>query len=210
MSTLVAVLLALILGQTPLKTFEGKVVAIADGDTLTVLRADKTQAKVRLHGIDAPESGQDFGTVARRHLGELCHEKTVWVEPVELDRYGRIVARVSVGSESINVRQVRDGMAWWFRKYAPGDVTFEQAESEARKAKRGLWSAPAPVAPWEWRAGTTLPIEVAGKFVASSKSKVYHSPGCRSIPRILERNRLVYDSAELARKAGYVPAKDCQ
>lgn len=196
--------------RSALSSFEGKVIAVADGDTLTVLRDGRTPVKIRLHGIDAPESGQDFGAVSRRHLADLAHEKTVRVEPVELDRYGRIVARVMLDGEPLNVRQVADGMAWWYRKYAPADVTLDRAESEARKAKRGLWSASTPpVAPWDYRGGTALPSTVAGKFVASSRSTVYHSPGCRSIPKILEKNRLTFGAAADAMKAGYMPAKDC-
>ena len=192
------------------RAFDARVVAIADGDTLTVLRG-KEQVKVRLYGIDAPEKGQDFGNRARERLGDLAQGETVRVDPVETDRYGRMVARIILpGGESLNRAMVRDGFAWWYRKYAPGDVALRDAEAEARKAKIGLWSQPSPVAPWDWRSGSGLPPALAGKFIASRRSNVFHSPGCRAIPRIAEKNRLAFDSAEAARKAGLTHAKDCR
>lgn len=208
------VALALVLGVAPGSTpppFSGKVVTVADGDTMTVLRDDRSQVRVRLWGVDAPESGQDFGDRARRRLVETAAGKTVRVEPVELDRYGRTVARVKLGDVDLGESQVRDGMAWWYRKYAPNDGNLSRAETEARKARRGLWSSPTPpVAPWDWRNGSALPSDVAGKFVASARSNVYHLPGCRSIPRIAPANRLTFESAEAARASGRSQAKDCR
>lgn len=202
------------LGSAPGPTtppWSGKVVTIADGDTLSILRDGRDVVRVRLWGIDAPEAGQDHGDKARRRLVELAAGKTARVEPVELDRYGRMVARVRIGAANLGTIQVRDGFAWWFRRHASGAVELEQAEAEARAARRGLWSAPvAPVAPWDWRSGGGLPPDVAGRFVASKRSTVYHAPGCRSIPRIAPANRVTFDSAEAATASGRSPAKDCR
>jgi endonuclease YncB( thermonuclease family) len=66
-----------------------RVVRVSDGDTFTRLDAENRQIKVRLHGIDAPEAKQAFGTVARKALADLIAEKTVSVEEVDRDRYGR-------------------------------------------------------------------------------------------------------------------------
>lgn len=129
----------------------GKVVGIADGDTITVLTAAKETVKVRLHGIDAPESGQPFGARAKQELSSLVYGKTVAVEIVDKDRYGRTVGRVKVGALLVNVEMVRRGFAWWFRDYAKNDADLEAAEASARGARRGLWADKAPVAPWEWR-----------------------------------------------------------
>lgn len=193
-----------------LSPFEARVVAVADGDTLTVLKG-REQIRVRLWGIDAPETGQDFGSRARERLVEIAIGKTVRVEPMERDRYGRTVARLRLpDGTGLEARMVRDGFAWWFRKYAPADDALRDAEAEARKAKRGLWSAPNPVAPWDWRDGKHVAPALVGKFIASKRSTVFHAPGCRSIPRISEGNRLTFDSAEAARRSGRTPAKDCQ
>jgi endonuclease YncB( thermonuclease family) len=149
-------------GQSPtFHEFTGKVVHIADGDTLTVLDRDKVQHKVRLHGIDAPEKGQAFGTEAKEALAEKVHERTVRVVWKEKDRYGRIVGDVwlldpqcgerPVGNQNINIEMVRDGWAWWYRQYAPKSRALEAAEAEARKEKRGLWRDREPEPPWDFR-----------------------------------------------------------
>lgn len=129
----------------------GKVIAIADGDTITVLDAEKTQHKIRLQGIDAPEKGQVFGTVARKALGDKVDAKSVRVTWKEKDRYGRIIGEVYLGERHINQEMVEDGLAWWYRKYAPKDRELEAGEKKAQDKKRGLWRDKAPVPPWEWR-----------------------------------------------------------
>lgn len=191
--------------------WSGKVVAIADGDTLSVLRDGRDVVRVRLWGIDAPESGQDHGDKARRRLVELAAGKTARVEPVERDRYGRTVARVRIDGVDIGGSQVRDGMAWWFKRHAPGAVELQRAETDAREARRGLWASPvAPVAPWDWRSGGGLPADVQGRHVASRRSDVFHAPGCRTIARIAPANRLTFATAEAARRSGRRPAADCR
>jgi endonuclease YncB( thermonuclease family) len=129
----------------------GKVVHIADGDTLTVLDTNKVQHKIRLSGIDAPEKSQAFGTKAKEALAEKLYEKTVRVVWKEKERYGRIVGDVHLGERDINVEMVRDGFAWRYRTYAPKSKTLEEAESEARKEKLGLWHDKNPEPPWEFR-----------------------------------------------------------
>lgn len=147
-------LLSLLLAFTEPKASHvivGEVVAIADGDTLTVLDSEKVQHKIRLHGIDAPEKGQPFGTVARKAPGDKVHREQVRVAWKERDRYGRIVGDVYLDDRHINREMVADGFAWWYRKYAPKDLALENAESEVRKERRGLWRDREPVPPWEWR-----------------------------------------------------------
>jgi endonuclease YncB( thermonuclease family) len=97
--------------------FSGRVVGVSDGDTLTVLTADKRQVKVRLHGIDAPESGQDFGNRAKQLASSLAIGKNVTVRVRDTDRYGRPVADVILpDSRMLNREMVREGMAWWYRR----------------------------------------------------------------------------------------------
>ena len=64
-----------------------RVIGITDGDTLTVLTARKTQVKIRLAGIDAPESGQDFGTRAKQAASELAFGRIVTIIECDKDRY---------------------------------------------------------------------------------------------------------------------------
>ena len=103
-AALLAALLCLSATAQP-QTITGKVVAISDGDTLTVLDANNRQHKIRLDGIDAPESSQDFGSRAKQSLSDLVFGKTVTVTSAKRDRYGRIVGQVLCDGKSANIEQ---------------------------------------------------------------------------------------------------------
>src|SRR5262249_31168777 len=138
------------------QTITGKVVGVSDGDTITVLDADNRQYRVRLLGIDAPESNQDFGSRAKQSLSDLVFGKTVTVTSLKRDRYGRVLGKVTLDGKNINLEQVNRGFAWFYVHYAtelkPEDAkAYEQAEAQARKEKRGLWAAASPVPPWVFR-----------------------------------------------------------
>ena len=128
----------------------GKVVSIADGDTITVLDAAKVQHKIRLQGIDAPEKKQAFGTKSKVLMSEKVGGEEVVVQWKEKDRYGRILGEVMVGKRHINLEMVQDGMAWHYTTYSKSKE-LAKAEDEARKAKKGLWADKEPVPPWEYR-----------------------------------------------------------
>jgi micrococcal nuclease len=133
--------------------FRGRVVGVADGDTISVMRAGYA-VRVRLHGIDAPEKGQAFSNRAKHFVSELVFGKEVTVRDRGLDRYGRTIGEVFLlDGRNVNHEIVRAGLAWWFRRYATGDRKLEKLEESARKARRGLWVDRYPVPPWEWRRG---------------------------------------------------------
>ncbi len=122
-------------------SFVGRVVGVSDGDTIRVLREGggaKKEIKVRLHGVDAPESKQPFGTRSKQFTSDMVFRKTVRVEVRDTDRYGRTVGWVTLGGKSLNLESVRAGMAWWYRQYAKGEKALEKAEAEARAAKRPM------------------------------------------------------------------------
>jgi len=100
------------------QTITGKVVGVSDGDTITVLDGQQRQYKVRLLGIDAPESNQDFGSRAKQSLSDLVFGKTVTVTSEAKDMYGRVLGDVTVDGKNVNLEQVRRGMAWFYRFYA--------------------------------------------------------------------------------------------
>jgi len=129
-----------------------RVVRVSDGDTFTGLDDAHREVKVRLHGIDAPESKQAFGTVARKALADLVAGKVVSVEEVDRDRYGRVVGRVTIGEKFVNAEMVRAGLAWRYVTYDKRNE-FGKLEDDARRLRRGLWDDAHPVAPWEWRKG---------------------------------------------------------
>jgi len=141
---------ALILAHCAYAETSGKVIAISDGDTLTVL-VERQQVKVRLVEIDAPEKAQAFGNRSKQSLSDLCFDKTVKLDDRGKDRYGRTLARVYCDGIDANAEQVRRGMAWVYRKYAPKDSPLFAVEAEAKRARRGLWADAEPVPPWEWR-----------------------------------------------------------
>lgn len=130
----------------------GRVVGISDGDTLTILESSKTQHKIRLAQIDAPESSQDFGSVSKQSLSRMCYGKEAQAKVETIDRYQRSVAIVYCDGVEANLEQVKAGLAWVYRQYA-SDLRYFKAESEAKAAKVGLWSMSEPTPPWEHRKG---------------------------------------------------------
>ena len=148
-SILPAALLLLVLTGSTLAE-QLKVVSISDGDTFTGLDSQNRQVKIRLHGIDAPEKVQAFGNVSRKALGDLIEGKTVEVQQVDKDRYGRVVANVHVGGTHVNRELVAKGLAWRYVQYDKKGE-FTQVEQAAKTARKGLWGDANPVPPWEWR-----------------------------------------------------------
>lgn len=189
--------------------FAAKVVGVSDGDTLTVLTAEKRQVKIRLHGIDAPETGQDFGSRAKQTASEMAFGKQVTIREMDRDRYGRTVAEVILpDGRNLNRELTRRGMCWWYRQYAPADQELAGLEAEAKAAKRGLWAQPGAVPPWEWRSGKGVPTTVG--VVGNRRSLVYHAPNCRGAASMSEKNRVAFKTAAQAEAAGYRKAGDCR
>lgn len=154
--SLLATILALIAPTALAASITGRVVSITDGDTITVLDAQHQQHKIRLAGIDAPESKQPFGQASKKHLSGLVFNRDVTLDCGKTDRYRRQVCVVLVDGLDANLEQLKAGMAWWYRKYqgeqtAQQRVDYEAAEGVARAAGRGLWGDKEAVAPWEWR-----------------------------------------------------------
>jgi micrococcal nuclease len=146
-------------GLWPRHQFSGRVVRILDGDTIEVLHGRRPE-RVRLYGVDCPERRQAFGTVARQFTGDTVFGKDVTVKVRDRDRYGRTVGEVILPSgSSLNYELVRAGLAWWYRDYAPADIALRQAEEEARRARRGLWSDPNAEPPWEFRRQSRKPAK---------------------------------------------------
>jgi micrococcal nuclease len=145
---LVILLLAPALAATskaPLpKILAGKAVAVANGGTSTIL-VDRTQHRIRLDSIDCPERGQPFGTRAKQFTSGAVFGKQITVRVTDKDRYGRYVGRVAYQAEDakgkpvtldLSQELVRNGLAWWYRKYAPKDKQLAGLEAEVKKAKR--------------------------------------------------------------------------
>lgn len=208
------------------ETITGKVVSVADGDTVTVLK-DKTQVKVRLHGVDAPEKAQDFGTVARTFTSDHCFGQEVTVTVTDTDRYGRKVGIVKLADgELLNHLLVEAGLAHWYEEYAPDDATLKRLQAEAKAAKRGLWSRSDAVAPWEFRKRKRAPkvdggtvkkpvrseenpqpsvtAEGVGDVYITDTGEKYHRPLCRT----LKNSKMSISTAD-AKARGFGPCGLC-
>jgi endonuclease YncB( thermonuclease family) len=133
------------------QTISGRVVSVADGDTLTVLTDDYQQFKIRLAGIDAPEKSQAFGQVSKHQLSKLCFNKQAEVNVVTTDKYRRVVGDVFCENIHANKEMVRDGYAWVYRQYSKGFEQFIPLEQAAQEARIGLWADAQPTPPWQWR-----------------------------------------------------------
>lgn len=129
---------------------EGTVVGVHDGDTITVLDNDKTEHKIRLAQIDAPELSQEWGKNSKRALSNLVFGKFVAVNVESVDRYGREVGTVFLNNQDICKEQIRNGNAWVYVKYAH-DKSLEKLEAIAQENKVGLWSTGNAVPPWGFR-----------------------------------------------------------
>lgn len=177
--------------------------SVTDGDTVVI-----RDARIRLHGIDAPESAQTCknaggneyrcGQVAALALADHIGQATITCEPRDTDRYGRTVAVCRKGREDLNAWMVQQGHAIAYRRYAEDYVA---AEGEAKAAKRGIWSGTFQE-PQNWRrdqrAGgvevrpevTPAPpatdtvggCQIKGNISAKGE-KIYHLPGTPSYAR---------------------------
>lgn len=134
------------------ETLTGKVVSIADGDTVTILDRDNHQHRIRLAGIDAPERRQPFYEASKQNLARLAFGRVATIEWRKHDRYRRIVGNVWVDGEDVGLLQVRSGLAWWYRDYARDQTPmdrklYEAAELDARHLRLGLWRDDTPLEP---------------------------------------------------------------
>ena len=145
--------------QSGSSELRGKIVAIEDGDTVTLLNEAREQIRIRLADIDAPEvahgakrPGQAFGQASRQSLAEMAFGQEARAVCREADQYGRRICRIHVGETDVNLEQVRRGLAWPYVKYLKDPALVPVAE-RARQDRTGLWADKAPVAPWDWREG---------------------------------------------------------
>lgn len=182
-SAFVALLALFCASPVPAETFDAKVIAVIDGDTLLVLRGG-AKVKVRMANIDAPEVGhaglgdkspnsqkdQAFGMQSRQSLADMVMKKQVSISSQAVDQYGRVVGLVTVDGRNVNEEQVRRGMAWEYSHFH-SDKAYIALQKSAQQSRRGLWSQDAPQAPWLWRkthpAEKSAAPQVPGKHPAS-------------------------------------------
>ena len=153
-------------GQAPIRTVTGTVTKVSDGDTIHLETPEQTILKVRLYGIDAPETrkinqrtghinkpGQPYGDEAWKALESKIMGKQVKVDILDIDRYRRMVGIIYLNDRNINLEMVYEGYAEAYVEYlkAPYRSKFIDAESEARLARKGIWSLPEYERPKDFR-----------------------------------------------------------
>lgn len=154
------------LAKEPIRTIQGVVAKVSDGDTLQLIDSMGTKVKVRLYGIDAPETekrnkktghvskpGQPYGEEAFQALQSKVLKKKIKLEVMAIDQYRRTVGIITLGGKSINEEMVAEGNAWAYRQYlnTPYKSEYIALEERARSKKLGLWKESNPEPPWEFR-----------------------------------------------------------
>lgn len=131
-------------------------VRVIDGDTIEVLQSNGASERVRMSGIDAPESDQLFGKQSTQFLEKCVAGKPITIAYRERDKYQRLIGVVLAGGVDCNYEQVKNGAAWHYKQYQKDQPSgfaepYAAAEAQARNNRKGLWAAENPKAPWEYR-----------------------------------------------------------
>ena len=167
---IISLLLLFLYSPVLADTIQGKVIKIADGDTVTIVDESGKKHRVRLAGMDAPEKDQAYGDVSTQGLVELVSGKTVTIKYEKRDLYKRIVGKILVDPPGevfcmaldcvkkidAGLEQIKFGLAWHYKFYQMEQSEedrrlYSEAELEARIKQLGLWKNEKPMAPWEWR-----------------------------------------------------------
>jgi len=200
-------------------TWQGKVVGVSDGDTITILHHGKGE-KIRLYGIDCPEKSQAFGKRAKQFTSNMVFGKIVEVRPVTTDRYGRTIAWIYANGTCLNEELLKAGMAWHYKRYS-SERHLAALEIEAKRNKAGLWNDPHSIPPWDFRHGKrtvsrpetqdiseTPGVQTGIVYHGNIKSKKFHRPACRYYD--CRNCTATFHSTQEAIRAGYVPCKVCR
>ena len=211
-----SIILFLITNLFPTACFAltGKVISVADGDTITILDSSNQTHKIRLYGIDCPEKRQAYGKAAKKHTSQLTYRKIANVKEYDTDRYGRTVGVVTVDGVNVNESLIDNGYAWQYRKYCKAKFCNDwlMLEKDAKAAKVGLWKDLNAQAPWDWRkdrrtAKNPNADKVKGRYHGNVSSKVLHAPGCKHYN--CKNCTAGFDSVTDAEKQGYRVHKGC-
>ena len=156
MKKLICILLLLLSLLSFAEELTGKVIKVSDGDTISVLDSNNQKYKIRLQGIDAPETQQAFGETSRQSLASLVYDKEVIILWDKRDKYARILGKVIVDGRDANYEQLKKGLAWYYKQYE-NDLSdedkerYSEAEAWARNYTEGLWTDSKSIPPWEFR-----------------------------------------------------------
>lgn len=191
-------------------TFEAQVVSIIDGDTIDVVTDAKRAIRIRIEGIDAPERGEPFNDAARRFARVMLFDKPAKIHGRDVDRYGRLVARVTVEDSDTSVEIVKAGLACHYLQYS-SDPALARAQEQARTEGRGFWVPNAAKPRCTQVSSNAASVAKSGSseivFHGNASSRVYHTPTCRNYN--CQRCTRIFRSEAEAQSAGFRPAGDC-
>lgn len=140
------------------QNLSGRIINIADGDTLILLDAQQQQHRISLAGIDAPALNQAFGQQARSTLSAVALNQLATANCQQIERFPHPTCILTIGGKDIGLAQIQSGLAWWYRQNAIAlsvqtQTEYRQAEFDAKVHRRGLWNSKNPTPPWDWRRG---------------------------------------------------------
>jgi endonuclease YncB( thermonuclease family) len=204
------------------ETITGKVVAVTNGDSFTLLDDGQTARAVKLHGIAAPELEQPFGQASKRKLSALILGKTVTVEKRGVDRNERTLGVICQGGQDINLAQLSAGLAWLYwaqakELNASRRQAYSRAELEAKQAKLGLWVDAVPISPWlfrpsekaQARALSSVLLDPHWLIIGNRASQIYHRADCPDYLKVNKRDRVHFETEQEAQAADYRKATNC-
>lgn len=208
--------------QARLKTINGEVIRLQDGDTLTVKTKRDRLYKVRLANIDAPEIRQPFGKQALNLATDLALKKTVRVDYTFKDKYGRLIGELFLPEgKLLNEEMLKAGLAWHYKVKHPQSTFLEQLEYKAWEKKLGLWVQDTPIPPWEFRREKRVPsppskpedmdydLFLTYGLVGNPKTRIYEWPECKGYPKNT-RGYLNLGNFLGAENLGYRASKRCK
>lgn len=152
---------------------------VTSGDMITILTSiELSPHKIRLAHIDCPESSQDFGTRAKQATSSCASGKVVKARVTDKDKYRRTVGEVTIPGSFLIKHLVEDELAWWYQKYS-ASTSYKDLQEKAKATKRGLWSRPDAMAPWNFGHGTLCGSNwsqiLSGWMTLSQKQNSYYS-----------------------------------
>ena len=192
-------------------TLFGRVIEVNDGDVLTVFNLNRP-VRIKLLAVDAPEAGQAFGDVAKKHLNDLVYDRSVLVEYWGISADGSLVGRVMLNNTDVGAQMIRDGAAWFDasnhdRLSAADREIYQQSEQAARRERRGLWQAENPVAPWEFVRAQTLKRNPAASLNAILPAKDRAPRPTPELTSFMLLATRMGDSSATSRSDGSSPAR---
>ena len=214
-------LMLFLLPQAELKTKNGEVISVKDGDTLILKDNSDKLYKVRLADIYAPEIAQPFGRSAKKLLEDLALDKVVRVNYTQVDKYGRLIGEVYLADgKMLNEEAIKAGLAWHYRVKNPHSTFLEKMEYKAWKKKLGLWVQDKPIPPWEFRRESRVPTPPSDKdnmdydlfltygIIGYPKSQIYQWPACKDYVKN-PKNYIHFGNLLDAETLGYRASRGC-